>query len=143
MKRGTSSLFSQLLSFVDRDDFRRLVRQTQSEARSKIFGSWDHFVSMFFCQLAQAKSLREIDTGLRSCEGKLRHLGMNGAPARSTLSYANAHRLHELFEKLFYQLLSKVSEGAPRNKFRFKSKLYSLDSTVIDLCASMFDWPKF
>ena len=143
MKIVTSSLFSQLLSLVDRNDFRRLVRQTGSEHRSKGFRSWDHFVSMLFCQLAQAKSLREIDAGLRSCEGKLQHLGMAGAPGRSTLSYANAHRPHELFEQLFYQLLSKVSKGAPKKKFRFKSKLYSLDSTVIDLCASMFDWAKF
>ena len=105
MNTGACSLFSQLLSLVDRDDFRRLVRQTGSEARSKGFASWEHFVSMLFCQLAQAKSLREIDAGLRSCEGKLQHLGMDGAPGRSTLSYANAHRPHELFEKLFYQLL--------------------------------------
>jgi hypothetical protein len=55
MNTGTSSLFCQLLSLVDRDDFRRLVRQTGSEARSKGFASWDHFVSMLFCQLAQAK----------------------------------------------------------------------------------------
>ncbi len=143
MKIGTSSLFSQLLSLVDRNDFRRLVRQTGSEDRSKGFQSWYHFVSMLFCQLAQAKSLREIDSGLRSCEGKLHHLGMKGAPGRSTLSYANAHRPHELFETLFYQLLNTVSAGAPKKKFRFKSKLYSLDSTVIDLCASMFDWAKF
>ena len=143
MDSGTSSLFSQLLSLIDRNDFRRLVRQTRSEARSKGFASWDHFVSMLFCQLAQAKSLREIDSGLRSCEGKLQHLGMDGAPGRSTLSYANAHRPHELFENLFYHLLARVSESAPKKKFRFKSKLYSLDSTVIDLCASMFDWAKF
>ena len=101
MKIDTSSLFSQLLSLVDRNDFRRLVRQTGSEDRSKGFQSWDHFVSMLFCQLAQAKSLREIDSGLRSCEGKLHHLGMKGAPGRSTLSYANAHRPHELFGTLF------------------------------------------
>ena len=143
MKIDTSSLFSQLLSLVDRNDFRRLVRQTGSEDRSKGFQSWDHFVSMLFCQLAQAKSLREIDSGRRSCESKLHHLGMKGARGRSTLSYANAHRPHELFETLFYQLLNTISVGAPKKKFRFKSKLYSLDSTVIDLCASMFDWAKF
>ena len=143
MDTGTSSLFSQLLSMVDRNEFRRLVSQTGSEDRSKGFQSWDHFVSMLFCQLAQAKSLREINRGLRSCEGKLHHLGMKSAPKRSTLSYANAHRPHELFEKLFYQLLQTLSAGAPKKKFRFKSKLYSLDSTVIDLCASMFDWAKF
>ena len=30
-----------------------------------------------------------------------------------------------------------------RRKLRFTNKLVSLDSTVIDLCASLFDWAKF
>ena len=92
MNLSTSSLFSQLLSLVDRSRFARLVRDTGSERRSKGFASWDHFVAMLFCQLAQARSLREIDAGLSSCEGKLKHLGMAGAPGRSTLSYANSKR---------------------------------------------------
>lgn len=143
MNVATRSLFSQLLSLVDRSRFARLVRETGSERRSKGFASWDHFVAMLFCQLAQARSLREIDGGLSSCEGKLKHLGMAGAPGRSTLSYANAKRPANLFEKLFYQVLGNVTLHAPGKKFRFKSKLYSLDSTVIELCASMFDWAKF
>ncbi len=143
MSLANSSLFSQLLSLIDRNDFARSVKKTGSEKASKGFASWDHFVSMLFCQLAQARSLREIDSGLRSCEGKLRHLGMNGAPGRSTLSYANAHRPWELFEGLFHEMLVKVRDMAPGKKFRFKSKLYSLDSTVIELCASIFDWATY
>lgn len=143
MSLANSSLFSQLLSLIDRNDFARQVTRTGSERATKGFASWDHFVSMLFCQLAQARSLREIDAGLRSCEGKLRHLGMEGAPGRSTLSYANAHRPSELFESIFHEMLSKVSEMAPGKKFRFKSKLYSLDSTVIELCATAFDWATY
>lgn len=143
MNVATFSLFSQLLSLVDRNRFAKLVRETGSERRSKGFASWDHFVAMLFCQLAHARSLREIDAGLSSCEGKLMHLGMAGAPGRSTLSYANVHRSADLFEKLFYQVLGNVSLHAPGKKFRFRSKLYSLDSTDIELCASMFDWAKF
>ena len=143
MNVSTSSLFSQLLSIIDRSRFAKLVKETGSERRTKGFASWDHFVAMLFCQLAQARSLREIDAGLSSCEGKLRHLGMKGAPGRSTLSYANAKRPAELFERLFHQLLGTVALHAPGKKFRFKSKLYSLDSSVIELCASMFDWAKF
>lgn len=30
-----------------------------------------------------------------------------------------------------------------RSKFRFKNKLVSLDSSVIDLCLKMYDWAKF
>jgi hypothetical protein len=98
---------------------------------------------MMFCQLGRAHSLREIEGGLKSCEGKLAHLGMQ-APARSSLSYANAHRPWQLFEQVFHGLYEKVSSKAMgRRKFRFKNKLVSIDSTVIDVSLSMFDWAKY
>jgi hypothetical protein len=138
-----ASVFSQLLSLINRQDFARFVRETDAEKGAKGFSSWEQFVAMMFCQLAQAKSLREIHSGLRSCEGKLRHLGLKEAPGRSTLAYANAQRPWKLFEKVFEHILATAQTYAPGKKLRFKSKLYSLDSTVIELCASMFDWAKY
>ena len=98
---------------------------------------------MLFCQVGRAHSLREICGGLASVEGKLNHLGVGNAPARSTLSYANAHRPYALFEEVFGQLLERCRSLAAPKPFRFKNKLYSLDATVIDLCLSAFDWAKF
>ena len=99
---------------------------------------------MLFCQLAQAHSLREICGGLACCLGKLAHLGIQGAPKKSTLAYANQHRPWQLYQTVFGQLLSKCQLLARgRTKFRFRNKLYSMDSTVIDLCLSLFDWAKF
>lgn len=140
---STASLFSQLLALVDRAQFSRLVAQTGAQKHAKGFTCWEQFVAMMFCQLAQAKSLRDIGNGLRSCEGKLKHLGLGGAPRRSTLSYANAHRPWELFEKLFHHLLATAQACAPGKKLKFKHKLYSMDATVIELCAEVFDWAKF
>lgn len=136
-------MFSQILKLVPRIEFERMVRQTGAEHAAKGFSSWSQFVAMLFCQLGRAHSLREIEGGLKSCEGKLAHLGIE-APARSSLSYANAHRPWELFQQVFYGLYGTVAASvrAPR-KFRFKHKLVSLDSTVIDLCLSMYDWAKF
>ena len=136
----TGSLFSQILSLFQRSDFARHVKDLKAEHRAKGFSSWDQFVGMLFCQLAQARSLREISDGLKSCEGKLKHLGLQAEPKRSTLSYANAHRPWELFERLFYDLLAQCQLISPKKKFRFKNRLLSLDSTIIELCASMFDW---
>jgi hypothetical protein len=68
---------------------------------------------MLFCQLAQARSLREITDGLKSCEGRLQHLGMSSAPKRSTLSYANAHRPWQLYERLFHDLFSRCRDLSP------------------------------
>jgi len=137
------SLFSQVLGLVDRNKFAGLVKEVGGEKNAKGFTCWDQLVSMLFCQLAQARSLREIVDGLACCEGKLTHLGLTSAPARSTLSYANAHRPWTLYEKLFYQLLETIRPWAPGKKFRFKNKLLSLDATVVDLCLSMFDWAKY
>lgn len=87
-----ASLFSQLIALFKKGEFHRLVIQHKAESYAKGFHSWDHFVAMLFCQLVQAKSLREICGGLACCLGKLPHLGMRCAPNKSTLSYANTHR---------------------------------------------------
>ena len=84
-----ASLFSQLIGIFDRHEFSRLVLKHNAERYAKSYSSWDQFVAMLFCQLAHAKSLREICGGLVSTMGKSRHLGMKDAPKKSTLSYAN------------------------------------------------------
>lgn len=87
--------------------------------------------------------MREITNGLRSCEGKLKHLGIE-APKRSTLAYANEHRPWELYQKVFFNLLETCrGQGKGKKPFRFKNKLVSLDSTIIDVCLSMYDWVKY
>jgi len=99
---------------------------------------------MLFCQLGQARSLREIIGGLASSEGKLKHLGVAKAPKRSTLAYANEHRTWELYQTVFAQVLGKCrSAVGGKTKFRFQNKLVSLDATSIDLCASLFDWAQY
>jgi len=140
---STGSLFSQILSLFQRSNFARHVRELKTEHRAKGFSSWDQFVAMLFCQLAQARSLREISDGLRTCEGKLRHLGLQSEPKRSTLSYANAHRPWQLYQRLFYDLLAQCQAISPKKKFRFKNRLLTLDSTTVELCASMFDWARW
>ena len=139
------SIFSQLLQLISRPGFEMAVRKHKAERHARGFSSWGQFVAMLFCQLGGAKSLREITGGLAASEGKLRHLGLPQAPARSTLAYANEHRPWQLYEDVFQQLLGQCQAlaanpcGKPR-KFRFKNKLISMDATVIDLCATVFDW---
>lgn len=142
-----ASLFNQLLQHFPRNEFAALVRKHNAEYRSKGFDCWTQMVSMLFCQLAHADSLREICNGLSCCLGKLIHLGIGKAPNKSTLSYANEHRPAALFEDLFYTALQRFRDeqglGRRKAKFRFKNKLLSLDSTTITLCCNLFPWAKF
>jgi hypothetical protein len=123
-------------------EFQNIVSETKSEYHARGFSSWNHFVAMLFAQFAGHDSLRGVEAGLATQCQKLYHLGIRPVH-RATLAYANKHRPHELFKKLFFQMLSKCQPLAPKHKFRFKNKLYSLDATIIDLCLSMYDWAKF
>jgi hypothetical protein len=152
LKEGTimvqvASLFNQLLHHFPRMEFAGLVKRHDAEHASKGFTCWTQFVSMTFCQLAHADSLREICNGLACSQGRLLHLGVLKAPNKSTLSYANEHRPAALFEDLFYTSLKRFREqegmGARKTKFRFKNKLLSLDSTTISLCLDLYPWAKF
>jgi hypothetical protein len=144
------SIFSQILQLISRLEFEAAVRKHKAERHARGFTCWGQFIAMLFCQLGHAKSLREICGGLAASEGKLRHLGLPQAPARATLAYANEHRPWQLYRTMFDQLLATCQSLAAsqpgtrkKKKLRFKNPLMSLDASVIDLCATMFDWAKF
>ena len=142
-----SSLFSQLLHHFPRTEFAQLVAKHQAERHAKGFTCWTQLVSMLFCHMAHADSLREICGGLACCLGKLKHLGISKAPNKSTLSYANRHRPAALYEELFWTMANRFRKsgglGSRKRKFQFKNKLLSLDSTTISLCLSLFPWAQF
>ena len=137
------SIFSQLLQLFPRVEFQQMVKEVHAERYAKGFTCWGQFVAMLFCQLGRAHSLREITGGLRSCEGKLKHLGIT-APSHSSLAYANGHRPWELYQEIFLKLFERCRvQAIGKKKFRFKNRLISMDSTVIDLCLEMYDWAHF
>jgi hypothetical protein len=142
-----ASLFNQLLRHFPRLEFAALVRKHEAERGAKGFTCWTQLVAMLFCQMAHADSLREICNGLACSLGKLVHLGIGVAPNKSTLAYANKHRPAELYEELFYTVLARFRDekglGVRKQRFRFKNKLLSLDSTTVSLCLEMFPWAKF
>ena len=137
------SIFQQILKLFPRAEFAEVVGRHRAERHARGFSSWQQFVAMLFCQLGRAQSLREICDGLRSIEGKLRHLGID-SPKRSTLAYANEHRPWQVFEAVFHRLLAVIrGDVLPKHRFRFKNPLLSLDSTIIELCIEAFDWARY
>ena len=97
---------------------------------------------MAFIQLAARRSMRD---GLRCLEAagkRLYHFGLKNA-ARSTVADANNSRPVGFFQDLFAEMYGLCAAKAPKHKFRFKSKLFSLDATTIKLCLSLFPWASF
>jgi hypothetical protein len=139
------TLFSQIISKLDRSKFNKLVKEKQTDKHQKGFSSWTHLVSMLFCQFAKSQSVRDISNGLRSATGNLNHLGVQRAPSKSTISYQNKHRDWELFRSYYFELLNSLGQQArfKQVKFKIKSKIFLLDSTTISICLSLFDWAKY
>jgi hypothetical protein len=139
------TLFSQIISKLDRLKFSKLVKEKQTDKHQKGFNSWTHLVSMLFCQFAKSQSVRDISNGLRSATGNLNHLGIERAPSKSTISYQNKNRDWELIRAYYYQLLGSLGQqaGFKQVKFKIRTKIFLLDSTTISLCLSIFDWAKY
>jgi hypothetical protein len=137
-----STIFNQILQIIPRLEFENIVKRHNAEKHSKGFSCWTHFVSMMFAQLSGNNNLRGIANGLNAQSSIRYHTG-TGSVNKSTLSYANKHRTHKVFSDVFATMLQKLLAVAPKHKFKFKNPLYSIDSTTIDLCLSLFDWAKF
>ncbi len=61
------------------------------------------------------------------------------------MAYANAHRPWQRYESVCYTLLQRCQALAAtkRRRFRFKPPLRTLDTTIIELCAAVFDGARF
>ena len=103
MSRIKVTLLSQVLALINRSKFSQLVSQHNTDKFSKGINSWSHFVSMVFMQLSSHLVKRCLSNGLRSATGDLNHLGITRAPCKSSISYLNANRKHELL-KIFILL---------------------------------------
>lgn len=137
-----TTVLNEMLNLLPRHQFDRLVKSQQSNRYVKRFNCWHQLVVMLYAQSAQKQSLRDIQQGLQANSARLYHLGLP-AIKRSTLSDANSKRSSKVFEGLFYKLLDRCQDVAPKHRFKFKNPLHSLDATVVDLCLSVFPWAKF
>lgn len=79
------TVFSQLMDFIPRREFRVPAGRYKGERRVRRFSCWEQFPCMAFVQLTYRESLRDIETCLRSLGSTLYHSGIRSEVARSTL----------------------------------------------------------
>ena len=137
-----NTLFSQTLSLIPRHVFQKLERRHKTGRSSRKFGFKEQFTVMAFIQLAARRSMRDGLRCLEAAGNRLYHWGLKNV-ARSTFADANNSRPVGFFKDLFVEMYGLCAAKAPKHKFRFKSKLLSLDATTIKLCLSLFPWASF
>jgi hypothetical protein len=138
-----NTIFNQLLQLVPEHQFENLVNTYAGDYYVKNFTCWKQFKVLLYAQIKGHDSLRDIETSLNSQKNKLYHLGLGDHVAKSTLADANDSRDWRIFEGVFYYMLERCIALTPSNQFKFKNPFYTLDSTLIQLCLSMFPWGKY
>ncbi len=116
-----------------------LVEEHGADARVRRLTTKSQFVALVYGQLSGATSLREIETGLKSHEARLYHLG--AAPARRlTLADANAGRPASVFSELLSTLMRQARRGLRR---KLADVTYLIDSTGVRLNGISAAWARF
>ena len=137
-----NTVFSQLMQLICQYRFKKCVDQYEGDNYTKRFSCRQQLIVLLFAQAKSLTSLRDIELSLKSHMKKWYHLGLKTV-AKSTLSDANNNRSADIFRDTFYSLLEKCRELSPRHGFRFKNPLYSFDSTLIDVCLSLYPWATY
>lgn len=138
-------IFSQIVQLIDWDEFSRHVEAYKGDFAAKGITCKSQFIMMLFAQFAGTDSLREICQGMAMQGGNLNHMGIEKIPKRTSLAYANQNRDWRIYRDMFQSLVSKHRpQLKEKNKpGKYTGKLFSIDSTTIDLCLTLFPWAKF
>ena len=136
-------VFAQLVSFLNRSKFNRIVSKYKGDKYVKHFSCWNQLLVLMFGQLSNRESLRSLIVALDAHYSKCYHLRMGKNVSRSSLARANQDRDYHIFEEYAYYLVNQAREKKAVNIFHLGGNVYAFDSTTIDLCLSVFWWAKF
>ena len=131
-------IYGQLIKSLDREKIVEISRKHGGEKYVKSFDGYTHLVTMLYAVIQRFDSLREIETSMTAEVRKLRHVGIDTVPRRSTLSDANARRSEKFFEEVYRDLYDAnkdiLSSDSRRNGTEeWIKRLRIIDSTTVSL----------
>lgn len=136
-------VFSQVIEFIPRYQFDKLVKQYKGDWHSKNLKSYSHLLHLVFGQLTGCDSLRDICLCLEAHEGILYHLGFRNKVHHTSLSRANENRDYRIFEGLGQHLIGLVRPRYANVKLpdiTIDNVIYALDSTTISTSIKLASW---
>lgn len=148
-KNNKKPLIRQILDLIPRDIFQSCVAEYKTNKGCSRYKTYDQFVAMSFGQLNKSITLSDISSGIGVSEIFIKDLGLSQSPARSTMSDGNKKRNWKVYELLYYKVIKHYENILTKKNQRkiieeIKGKTIKLiDSTIISVCLSMFDWAKY
>ncbi len=136
-------VFAQILSFVDRYEFRKCVTRYDGDHRIRRLNCWNQFAQLLFGQLTARNGLRDICLCLGAHNSSLYHMGIKQGVEQSTLSRANENRDWRIFADFGTYLIGLVRPmytECPIPGVEIDNDVFALDSTTISVSLVLMDW---
>lgn len=136
-------VFSQILELVNKYEFEKIVKKYNGNYRVREFNCWNQFIQLFFGQLTNLNSIRDICLCLKAHNNKLYHLGIKNYVDHTTLSRANEKRDWQIFSDFGYYLIELVRPlyvNSTVPNLSIENELFALDSTTISCSINLLMW---
>jgi len=136
-------VFSQIIEFIPRYQFDKLVRQYKGDWHVKSLNSYNHLLHLLFGQLTGCDSLRDICLCLEVHSKILYHLGFRKTVNHTSLSRANEKRDYRIFEGLgicLMEIVRPVYSKMKLSEITIDNVIYALDSTTISTSIKLAAW---
>lgn len=139
------TIFSQVMDYFPLRRFKTCVDRYNGDKAIKALTCLDQFHYLAFAQLTYRESLRDLVTCLQAVKPMLFHMGIRSTPAKSTLADANCKRNWRIYADIAGILIQQAKKlyAATPLAVDLDATAYALDSTIIDLCMSMFPWAAY
>ena len=128
-------IFKQIINLIDAISINSLVKKHNADHYYKAFKAKTQLITVLFGILSRCDSMTEICEGLRALGGKLNHLGLERAPAKSTACDGMRNRDNKFFEDVYFALVKHYKSFLSDSRtfgLTFKEILL-IDSTTIRL----------
>lgn len=102
-------IFNQLVSFIPKDVFDRLVVKHKANNYVKDYTCWNHLLVMMWAQLTGRRSLRDIESSLRVHSDKTYRMGIGRCISRNNIANANARRDVSVYRELAQVMMGRTS----------------------------------
>ena len=128
-------IFKQVINLLEAVSIKSLVNKHNADHYYKAFKAKTQLITVLFGILSRCDSMTEICEGLRAMGGKLNHLGLKKAPAKSTACDGMRNRDNKFFEDVYFSLVRHYQSFLSDSRtygLTFKEILL-IDSTTIRL----------
>ena len=140
-------IFNQLISFIPKDFFDRLVKKYQANRYVKSYSCWNHLLVMIWAQLTSRRSLRDIESSLRVHSDKTFRMGIGKSISRNNIAYACANRDVAIFRELAGEMMIRTSRISVKDEilariceaFRING-FFAIDSSTVSLRLEKHPW---